>query len=90
MNALSRPRPRINSAGAPVRAVELPPISTCWAPALAAQHEGVTVHGYVADTLPFWTSATALAVPILSGGGVRVKILEAMAMGVPLVSTTVG
>jgi len=58
--------------------------------ALAAQHEGVTVHGYVADTLPFWTSATALAVPILSGGGVRVKILEAMAMGVPLVSTTVG
>jgi glycosyltransferase involved in cell wall biosynthesis len=29
-------------------------------------------------------------VPILSGGGVRVKILEAMAMGVPVISTTIG
>jgi polysaccharide biosynthesis protein PslH len=57
---------------------------------LAARYEGVTLHGYVADTLPFWTAASALAVPILSGGGVRVKILEAMAMGVPVVSTTIG
>ena len=58
--------------------------------ALATEHEGVTLHGYVADSLPFWTSASVLAVPILSGGGVRVKILEAMAMGVPVVSTTIG
>jgi len=58
--------------------------------ALAQQREGVHVHGYVADATPFWTHATALAVPLLSGGGVRVKILEAMAIGVPVVSTTVG
>lgn len=51
---------------------------------------GVHVHGYVADVTPYWTNAGALAVPILSGGGVRVKILEAMAMGVPVVSTTIG
>ncbi len=51
---------------------------------------GVHVHGYVADVKEFWTSATVLAVPLLSGGGVRVKILEAMAIGVPIVSTTVG
>jgi glycosyltransferase involved in cell wall biosynthesis len=57
---------------------------------LVARYEGVTLHGYVADALPFWTGASALAVPILSGGGVRVKILEAMAMGVPVVSTTIG
>jgi len=57
---------------------------------LAEQREGVHVHGYVADAAPFWTHAAALAVPLLSGGGVRVKILEAMAMGVPVVSTTVG
>ncbi len=50
----------------------------------------IQVHGYVADIVPFWTQASALAVPILSGGGVRVKILEAMAMGVPVISTTVG
>lgn len=58
--------------------------------ALAQQHAGVQVHGYVADATPFWTKAAALAVPLLSGGGVRVKILEAMAIGVPVVSTTVG
>ena len=57
---------------------------------LAAQYQGVYVHGYVADALPFWTQATLLAVPLLSGGGVRVKILEAMAMGLPVVSTTLG
>lgn len=57
---------------------------------LAEQYSGVCVHGYVADAVPFWTHAGALAVPLLSGGGVRVKILEAMAMGVPVISTTIG
>jgi glycosyltransferase involved in cell wall biosynthesis len=57
---------------------------------MAEQHAGVHVHGYVPDAKPFWTQAAALAVPLLSGGGVRVKILEAMAMGVPVVSTTIG
>jgi len=57
---------------------------------LAERHAGVHLRGYVADVRPFWTSAGALAVPLLSGGGVRVKILEAMAMGVPVISTTIG
>ena len=57
---------------------------------LAKRCKGVNLHGYVADVVPFWTSATALIVPILSGGGVRVKILEAMAMGLPVISTTMG
>ena len=57
---------------------------------LAEQSEGVQVRGYVADAMPYWQQATALAVPLLSGGGVRVKILEAMAMGVPVISTTLG
>ena len=57
---------------------------------IASNLENVHVHGYVADVVPFWTHASALAVPILSGGGVRVKILEAMAMGVPIISTTIG
>ena len=58
--------------------------------ALARRYKGVNVHGYVADVVPFWTSAAALVVPILSGGGIRVKILEAMAMGLPVISTTIG
>jgi glycosyltransferase involved in cell wall biosynthesis len=58
--------------------------------ALAAQHRGVRLHGYVADPAPFWTKAAVLAAPLLSGGGVRVKILEAMAIGVPVVSTSIG
>ncbi len=57
---------------------------------LASTRHGVQVRGYVADVAPFWTHTTALLVPILSGGGVRVKILEAMAMGVPVISTTLG
>ncbi|HJT56880.1 MAG TPA: glycosyltransferase family 4 protein [Ktedonobacteraceae bacterium] len=57
---------------------------------LAEHSPGVHLHGYVADAEPFWKSAAVLAVPLLSGGGVRVKILEAMAMGVPVVSTTIG
>lgn len=57
---------------------------------LARRYKGVYVHGYVADVVPFWTSATVLVVPLLSGGGVRVKILEAMAMGLPVISTTIG
>ena len=57
---------------------------------LADRLPNVHLHGYVADVEPFWVGAAALAVPILSGGGVRVKILEAMAMGVPVISTTIG
>jgi glycosyltransferase involved in cell wall biosynthesis len=58
--------------------------------ALARRFAGVEVLGYVADIAPLWRRATLLAVPLLAGGGVRVKILEAMAMGVPVVTTTVG
>lgn len=57
---------------------------------LAANYKGVRVHGYVAHAEPFWKHSTVLAVPLLSGGGMRVKILEAMAMGIPVVSTTIG
>lgn len=57
---------------------------------LAKRLPGVHLHGYVADASPFWYRASMLAVPLLTGGGVRVKILEAMAMGVPVVSTSIG
>ena len=57
---------------------------------LAKRYATVRLHGYVKETSAFWGQAAALAVPLLSGGGVRVKILEAMAIGVPIITTSVG
>ena len=46
--------------------------------------------GYVEDVRPWVARAWALAVPLRFGGGTRVKILEAMALGTPVVSTRKG
>ncbi|HEX4278173.1 MAG TPA: glycosyltransferase [Bryobacteraceae bacterium] len=51
---------------------------------------GVTVAGMVPDVRPFYRDALAAVVPLLTGGGTRLKILEAMAAGVPVVSTPLG
>ena len=42
------------------------------------------------DTRPHWARAAVGIVPLLAGGGTRLKILEAAACGVPVVSTAVG
>mgnify|MGYP001067785897 CR=1 FL=1 len=51
---------------------------------------GINVTGYVADPTPYQRSAAVLVVPVLAGGGIRVKILNALAEGIPIVSTTLG
>jgi glycosyltransferase involved in cell wall biosynthesis len=51
---------------------------------------GIEVRGYVPDIAPLLAEAAATVVPTRAGSGMRVKILEAMAMGVPVVTTTVG
>jgi glycosyltransferase involved in cell wall biosynthesis len=56
----------------------------------ARGREWIEITGEVADTVPLIRSAGLLAAPIRSGGGTRVKILEALAQGVPVVSTTLG
>lgn len=43
-----------------------------------------------ADIVPVYQDASICLVPIRSGGGTRVKILEAFALGRPVVSTTIG
>jgi sugar transferase (PEP-CTERM/EpsH1 system associated) len=50
----------------------------------------IHVTGTVDDVRPFYSSAVVAVVPIRSGGGTRLKILEAMAAGVPVVSTRLG
>ena len=51
---------------------------------------GVTFTGFVDDVRDVFGRASALVVPLRSGGGTRLKILESMAAGVPVVSTTIG
>ena len=58
--------------------------------ALSKADPTIEVTGTVDDVRPALRDATALVVPLLSGGGTRIKILEAMALGLPVVSTTVG
>lgn len=50
----------------------------------------VRVCGYLANTRAFLKDASVAIAPILSGGGTRIKILEAWAAGVPVVSTSIG
>ena len=52
--------------------------------------DGVTVVGTVPDVTPWVARAGVYVVPLRVGGGSRLKILEAMAMGRAVVSTTVG
>jgi sugar transferase (PEP-CTERM/EpsH1 system associated) len=51
---------------------------------------GVVVTGEVADVRPYIARARGVVVPLRAGGGTRLKILEAMAMARPVVSTALG
>ncbi|MCB9876757.1 MAG: glycosyltransferase [Planctomycetes bacterium] len=51
---------------------------------------GVEVVGPVDDLVPHYRDTHAVYLPIRSGGGTRIKILEAWALGVPVLSTAVG
>ncbi len=46
--------------------------------------------GYMDDADAFWAKSRVFVVPLLAGGGMRVKILDAWARGVPVVATTIG
>lgn len=52
--------------------------------------DGIHCMGEVADAASFIADKKILIVPLRSGGGIRVKILEAMAVGKLVISTTVG
>lgn len=59
---------------------------------IAARHgeDGIEIAGGVPDVRPFLERASVLAVPLDAGGGTRLKILEAFAAGLPVVSTAIG
>lgn len=50
----------------------------------------ISVEGPVANTIPYLQSSSALVVPLKAGGGTRLKVIEALASGLPIVSTAFG
>lgn len=60
------------------------------APSNWDRKEGVRVLGYVDSTRSFFDQIDALVVPLEIGSGTRLKILEAFARGVPVISTLKG
>ncbi|MEZ4671838.1 MAG: glycosyltransferase family 4 protein [Anaerolineae bacterium] len=56
----------------------------------AKDDPSLTVTGYVEDPMPYLCDSSMMVVPLEAGGGMRVKILNALSQGIPMVSTTVG
>lgn len=57
---------------------------------LAEKDPAIRVTGTVPDVRPFLSEAAAVVVPLRVGGGTRIKIYEALAANVPVVSTGIG
>jgi sugar transferase (PEP-CTERM/EpsH1 system associated) len=55
-----------------------------------AANPGVVITGWVKDVRPYIAGASLYVIPLRIGGGTRLKVLEAMAMGKAIVSTTLG
>ena len=58
--------------------------------ALAGQQPGMELTGWVEDVRPYLAQSSVFIVPLRIGGGTRLKIFEAMAAGLPVISTTLG
>ena len=54
------------------------------------EKEEIAYHGEVADARAFMQSYRIMVAPLLTGSGIRIKILEAMALGRPVVTTPIG
>lgn len=54
------------------------------------ENRAVEVTGYVSDVRPYLEKAAVVICPVRFGAGTRIKILEAMATGRAVVSTTIG
>ncbi len=57
---------------------------------LGGDGTGINVTGYVDDPRLYLEKAGVMIVPVRAGGGMRVKILNALSQGLPIVSTPIG
>jgi len=57
---------------------------------LAQKDPGIEVTGYVPDLQPYLERSAVLIAPLRFGSGMRVKILDALTWGMPIVSTSLG
>lgn len=55
-----------------------------------AGQDNVFIHGFVESAPDFMRSYELMLVPLLSGGGMRIKIVEGMALGKAILSTSIG
>ncbi len=53
-------------------------------------HPNIVYHGETSDAKAFMGKYKVMIVPLLTGSGIRIKILEGMAMGLCIVTTTIG
>ena len=81
--------PHLVRSGVTLTVVGSNPTSTVYETAAAAPLP-VAVTGYVRDLTPYYTSSRVMIVPLRHGAGTRLKILEAMAWGLPVVTTSAG
>lgn len=51
---------------------------------------GVIVTGFVEELDPYFAKSALMVIPVRAGGGMRVRILEAFARAMPVVTTTIG
>ncbi|MBE0673006.1 MAG: glycosyltransferase [Anaerolineales bacterium] len=57
---------------------------------IAGNDKNIELLGYVDDVRPYFANAMISVCPIKDGGGTRIKILDALSMGMPIVSTSIG
>jgi glycosyltransferase involved in cell wall biosynthesis len=53
-------------------------------------HYNIEVIGFVSEVVPLLHESAAMIVPLKSGSGMRIKIIEAMAAELPIITTSVG
>jgi polysaccharide biosynthesis protein PslH len=61
-----------------------------WLKRYSEKDGSIKIRGYVEDPMTYIRKAGVFIVPILSGGGTRLKVLEAMAAGKAIVTTSLG